>query len=158
MICCTEMVLVRRTIFTRGDLVMIARMASRPGSRGIRTSSRRMSGSSSDLNDLLHGNGAGEKDNLYPRRLGHDRPHGFQTGEPRHQDVEQENVGFEFESLSDGIVATLGLTEDFEAELVLEQVSDTEADFGMIVGDDDPYGDHATGGSGLLWGLLTHCA
>src|ERR1035441_9977418 len=110
------------------------------------------------LNDLVHGNGAGEKDDLYPRRLGHDCPHGFQAGEPRHQDVEQEDVGFEFESLGDGIVAILGLTDDFEAGLVLEHVSDTEADYGVIVGDDDPYGGHATGGSGLLCGLLTHCA
>jgi hypothetical protein len=47
MICWVEMVLVRSTILTRGDLAMMARMASRPGSRGMATSSSKISGSSS---------------------------------------------------------------------------------------------------------------
>src|ERR1700733_7655459 len=46
-ICCVGIVEVRSRIFTEGEPFMMARMASRPGSRGMATSRRRISGCSS---------------------------------------------------------------------------------------------------------------
>ena len=77
---------------------------------------------------LLDGDGAGEEHDLDARRLGHNGAHGFEAGEARHGDVEQEDIGLEFEGLGDGVVAVFGFADDFEAGLVLQHVADPEAD------------------------------
>ena len=55
--------------------------------------------------------------------LAHDGAHGFQARQARHLQIEQQNVGLEFEGLGDGDVAVLGLADDFEAGLVASACS-----------------------------------
>ncbi len=72
--------------------------------------------------------------------LAHDGAHRFETGQARHRQIEQQDVGLEFERLGDGDVAVFGLADDLEAGLVQQHVLDAEADYGVIVGDDDADG------------------
>ncbi len=66
-------------------------------------------------------------------RLVHDGAQGFEAGQARHGEVEQKNVGLEFEGLGDGDVAVFSLADDFEAGLILEHVLYAEANDGMVV-------------------------
>ena len=47
------------------------------------------------FNDLLGGDGRGEKDDLDSRRTIHDGAHGFKARQARHLDIEQQDVGLE---------------------------------------------------------------
>ncbi len=87
--------------------------------------------------------------------LAHDGAHGFKAREARHGEIEQEDVGFEFEGLGDGVIAVVGVADDFKAGLIHEHVFDAEADDGMVVCDNDAdVGQGSWNGSGRSAGRL----
>ena len=97
------------------------------------------------LDDLLGADGAGEQDDFDGGRAVHDGAHGFNAGEARHVDVEEEDVGEQLEGLGDGLIAVGAFADDFEALFALEHVAHADADDRMVVGKEDADGR----GSGL---------
>ena len=89
------------------------------------------------FNNLLRGDGAGQQNDLDPWRLGHDRAHGFEPRQPRHIQVQKQDVRFELEGLGNGLIAILSFTYDLKTGFGLEHVFDTESNDGVIVGDND---------------------
>ena len=85
------------------------------------------------LDDLLGGDGGGEEQNLDRGHAVHDGAHGFKAGQARHLHVEEQDIGLQFEGLSDGFVAVGGIADDFKAIRCGEHVAYTDADHGMVV-------------------------
>ena len=92
------------------------------------------------FDDLLGGDSGGQQHDLDARRSAHDGAHRLQAGQARHLQIEQQDVRLQFERLGDGDVAVFGLADDLEAGLVQQHVLDAEADYRVIVGDDDANG------------------
>src|ERR1700733_5290037 len=89
------------------------------------------------FNDLLGGDGAGREQDLYSWRTTHDGPHSLETGQTRHLQIKEEDVGQQFEGCCDGFVAVRCLTQHFEAGVALKHVFDADTNDWMVVGDDD---------------------
>ena len=85
------------------------------------------------FNNLLRGDGGGEKENLDGRRAGHDGAHGLKAGHTRHLDIEEKNVRLEIEGLSDGLVAIGGIADYFKAVSEREHVAHANTNNGMVV-------------------------
>ena len=89
------------------------------------------------LDDLLGGDGRGKENDLDRGRAVHDGAHGLKAGQARHLDIEQEDVGGLLQSLGDGFIAIVGFAYDFEAVALGEHVAHTNADYRMIISQDD---------------------
>jgi hypothetical protein len=85
------------------------------------------------LDDLLGRNGRGEQQDLHGGRTLHDGPHGLESRQAWHGDVEQENVRLQFKCLRDRLVAIIGFTDDVESFFRGEHVSYADPNYGMVV-------------------------
>ena len=85
------------------------------------------------FDDLLGGDGGGEEDDFDRAGAIHDGAHGFEAREARHGQVEQEDVGFLFEGLGDGLVAVGGFADNGEAAFLSEHVSNADAYYGVVI-------------------------
>jgi hypothetical protein len=92
------------------------------------------------FNDLLGGDGGREQNDFDGRRAIHDGAHGLETGQARHLDIEQEDVGGLLQGLGDGLIAIVGFSNDFKAVALGEHVAHTDTDYRMIIGEYDANG------------------
>ncbi len=88
------------------------------------------------FHDLLGGGDAGEQDDLDVAGAFKDAAQGFQTGDVRHLDVEQEDVRLKVEGVGDGLFAVGGLADDVKG-VFRKEAADAEADDGVVVCDED---------------------
>jgi hypothetical protein len=85
------------------------------------------------FNDLLGGDGGGEKENLDRRRAVHNGAHGFKAREARHLHVEEEDVRLRFQRHRDGFVAVRGIADYVKTIPDAEHIAYANADHRMVI-------------------------
>ena len=92
------------------------------------------------LNDLLRGDGGGEKKNLGRGGAAHDGAHGLKAGQARHGNIEKKNIRLKFEGLRDGFVAVGGISDYVKAIVFGKHIAHANAHDRVVVRQHDSNG------------------
>ena len=85
------------------------------------------------LDDLLGRDRGSEEENLDCGRSAHDGAHGLESGQARHLDIKQQDVGRQLKRLRDGFVAVVGFANHRETVALVEHVAYADAHYRMII-------------------------